>query len=151
MTVDTSLQGASQAECPYLEPEPPAQPHRYVILLFEQPANWTIPANYSRFFPPATIYDRLNFSVPDFMSSSGLSGPIGATFFRAMNGTAQQSSVAATATVSNSDAPASGTPASTTTSTTSAVVATYTAGAASVADTMVGMAVAAVGGFVLLF
>lgn len=152
LTVDSSIQGSSQVECPYLEPAPPAGggPHRYVILLFEQPANWTVPGNYSDISPPVTIYDRLNFSLPDFISSSGLNAPIGATFFRAMNGTAQQSSIAATATVGNSAAPASGTyPATTASGTRSATVSTYTGGAASVEDSIVGIAMAVAGG--LLF
>lgn len=120
-------------------------------MLFEQPPNWTVPANYSFIDPPASIYARLNFSLTDFLSSSGLGDPIGATFFRSMNGTAQQSSIAATATIGNSAAPAGGTATITTASGTgSTPVATYTAGAPTIADSMIGMAVAAAGGLLFI-
>lgn len=147
MTIDASVQGASKVECPYLEPEPPADPHDYVILLYKQPNNWTVPEQYAKINPPSNIPDRLNFSLPDFMASSGLGAPIAATYFRAMNGTAQQSSYAVTATTYGVVVPATDTPVTASASrTNSAPVATFTGGAASAAVSMVELAaVAAVG------
>lgn len=75
-------------------------------MLFRQPANWTIPSNYSSIDLPADLYARAYFNLPDFLSSSGLGAPIEATFFRALNDTAQESASAATATIGNSAMPA---------------------------------------------
>lgn len=157
LTVDPSVAGASQVECPYLTPTPPDSPHRYVIMLFEQPANWTVPPNYSSINPPANLYARAYINLPDFLSSSGLGAPIGATFFRALNGTAQQSASAATATISNSAVPAGATSASATTtggeaasSTVGTPVASYSAGAAPIKNSLAEAAVVGLGGLLFL-
>ncbi|CAO2647312.1 Nn.00g082340.m01.CDS01 [Neocucurbitaria sp. VM-36] len=64
----------------YLPPGPPATDtvaHRYVQLLFRQPAKLDVAQ--SAF---ANTQDRINFNIASFASENGLSAPIAANFFR---------------------------------------------------------------------
>lgn len=132
--VDSTIVGT-----PYIGPMPPAGsgPHNYVILLFEQPSNWTIPANYSSINPPMAEEDVVGFDVVDFVAASKLGAVVGSNYFRVLNGTLAETSSFATATKTGDGAPASATAgmtssstaASTATSTGASVSATATSGA----------------------
>lgn len=64
----------------YLPPGPPATDtvaHRYVQLLFKQPADLQVAQ--SEF---ADTQDRINFNIQSFASENKLSAPIAANFFR---------------------------------------------------------------------
>jgi phosphatidylethanolamine-binding protein (PEBP) family uncharacterized protein len=72
----TSEQGPAQ----YIPPGPPPTDtiaHRYVQLLFQQPAGLSISA--ADF---ADTNNRFNFDVPSFMSKNGVSAPVAANFFK---------------------------------------------------------------------
>jgi hypothetical protein len=63
----------------YLGPSPPASdtiPHRYVELLFQQPASLSVQA--SQF---ADTSARIGFDINSFMSQNGLSQPLAGNFF----------------------------------------------------------------------
>lgn len=106
LTVDVTVRDASSAiGAPYITPAPPQGegPHTYVVLLYEQPPRWSVPSNYSTINPPADVNARIGFQIADFESASGLGEPVGANYFRVLNGTAQETSSAeAAATVSAS-------------------------------------------------
>ena len=69
----------------YLYPLPPAgdPAHSYVVLLFEQPANWHVPEKFSTIGPLSSQADRFGFDIADFVSVPGLDGMIaGANYFK---------------------------------------------------------------------
>jgi len=71
---------------PYLQPSPPVGdiPHRYVFLLFPQPANFSIPAGFN-ISPPPSVTDRIGFNVTDFAAQAHLSAPIAANWITVQN------------------------------------------------------------------
>lgn len=85
----TLLATTQRGPAPYLAPGPPATdtiPHRYVELLFQQPANLNVPA--SAF---ANTTGRFNFDIAKFMTEHKLSKPVAGNFFMVdgkANGTA---------------------------------------------------------------
>lgn len=81
---DTALVGS-----PYVPPQPPAGDgaHDYIILLYPQPDDWNIPANYSNINPPSVAEDVMGFDFADFVAASGLGDPVGANWWREVNET----------------------------------------------------------------
>ncbi|KAI4627678.1 hypothetical protein J4E80_001812 [Alternaria sp. BMP 0032] len=76
----TLLASSEKGPAPYIPPGPPATDtvaHRYVELLFPQPASLNIQA--SAF---AGVQDRIGFDIQSFMSQNGVSAPLAANFFR---------------------------------------------------------------------
>ncbi|KAK4500004.1 hypothetical protein PRZ48_008190 [Zasmidium cellare] len=133
LTVDTTATGASSAVgATYDAPDPPTDDyaHEYVILLYQQPANWAIPRSYSSINPPPQTRKRIGFVMADFQQAAGLDAPVGANYFRVFNGSPQAtSSLSAVPTDSGAPATASGTLATTTGSSTSAPSASSSSGA----------------------
>ncbi|KAF2702833.1 PEBP-like protein [Pleomassaria siparia CBS 279.74] len=81
-TVDGSaklLATTSKGPATYLGPGPPATdtiPHRYVQLLFEQPATLKVTANDF-----ADMNARIGFDINEFMTTEKLSAPLAGNFF----------------------------------------------------------------------
>lgn len=73
--------------------------HRYVILLYSQPADFTPPANLSSPNIGVSV-----FSLADYVSSTNLTGPLAGMYFTVETGTAT-SSVSATSAVVTSTLP----------------------------------------------
>ena len=74
------LASDSKGPAPYLSPGPPATDtvaHRYVQLLFQQPANLKVKA--SDF---ANTTARFDFDINSFMSTNGLGAPMAGNFFK---------------------------------------------------------------------
>lgn len=151
-TGGNSTVNASIPSTEYLPPTPPGGdgPHRYTILLFEQPADFAVPSEYASFIPPNEVTDRFPFDIAGFVKAAGLDAPIGANWFEVLNGTAEETQIALTAVpgptgtmtpaASSSAATATSTPAGTTTSTGGA--STNTATAASTTTAAAGTAAA---------
>lgn len=76
----------------YLEPSPPygSGPHEYTLLLFEQPQDFSVPAQYDRINPPADVDARVGFNITEFIAATKLGTPVAANYFRALNGSAAQ-------------------------------------------------------------
>lgn len=119
LTIDIAATNASTAVgATYIYPQPQADgyAHQYVVLVYQQPANWAVPSNYSRINPPANLYARFPFDMADFQRAAGLSDPVGTDYFRVLNGTAEQTSSLAGATASATMASGSSSAAATTAS-----------------------------------
>ncbi|KZM25101.1 uncharacterized protein EKO05_0009838 [Ascochyta rabiei] len=67
---------------PYLQPSPPVGdvPHSYNIVVFRQPANFSIPAQYRNL-----TNSRLPFNVSQFVSDTGLGQPFAGSYFKVQN------------------------------------------------------------------
>lgn len=65
----------------YLQPSPPKgdTAHRYVFLMYAQPANFSVPAQFSN-----VQANRIGFDVNAFAQSSGLGSPLAANFIMVM-------------------------------------------------------------------
>ncbi|KAI1746103.1 phosphatidylethanolamine-binding protein [Xylaria scruposa] len=77
----TTLTTTANGPVAWFAPQPPAEnpphPHRYTNLLWEQPANWQIPAAANTMLQN----QRLGFNVTNFITAAGLSNPIAANYF----------------------------------------------------------------------
>ncbi|KAF2104748.1 PEBP-like protein [Rhizodiscina lignyota] len=75
---------------PYRQPSPPPgdQPHRYVFMLFAQPASFAIPSNFTE-----VLQTRVPFDYMGFINQTGLTTPLAANSM-----TVQNTSVPATTT-----------------------------------------------------
>lgn len=70
---------------PYIAPDPIVGPptHHYTLLLFRQPANFSIPAEF-RYAMPLNRSDytnRIGFKLPQFVRSAGLELPVASMYF----------------------------------------------------------------------
>lgn len=67
---------------PYLQPSPPVGdvPHSYNIVVFQQPANFSIPAQYSNL-----TNNRVPFNVSQFVLDTGLGQPFAGSYFQVQN------------------------------------------------------------------
>ncbi|KAH6637447.1 phosphatidylethanolamine-binding protein [Boeremia exigua] len=67
---------------PYLQPSPPVGdvPHSYNVVVFQQPANFSIPAQYSNL-----TNQRLPFNVSQFVLDTGLGQPVAGSYFQVQN------------------------------------------------------------------
>jgi hypothetical protein len=70
------------APVPYLQPSPPVGdvPHSYNVVVFQQPANFSIPAQYSNL-----TNNRLPFNVSQFVRDTGLGQPLAGSYFQVQN------------------------------------------------------------------
>jgi len=85
----------------YAGPAPPvgSGPHRYVILIYTQPANFTPPANLSSTTPVGT------YDFPAYVNATGLQGPVAANYIQVEQGAATVT-LSSTAAVVSSTLPA---------------------------------------------
>ncbi|KAF1923600.1 PEBP-like protein [Didymella exigua CBS 183.55] len=67
---------------PYLQPSPPVGdvPHSYNVVVFQQPANFSLPSQYSNL-----TQNRVPFNVSQFVRDTGLGQPIGGSYFQVQN------------------------------------------------------------------
>ena len=74
---------------PYAPPAPPLGSgfHRYILLLFSQPANFVIPQAFQAY----NATNRAKFNATTFASIGGLGAPVEANYFRTQNTTATAS------------------------------------------------------------
>lgn len=87
----TALTSHSDAIAPYFPPGPPAgQTHTYALFLYDEPPNFTIPADYVPIFNnlTASVYNRVGFNLTEFVEQTGLGDPLAADWFLASNTTA---------------------------------------------------------------
>ena len=79
----------SSAIAPYLSPAPPAGSgaHTYVLVLFQQPANFVVPSSFAAIAPPKAESDRLEFNITKFMATAHLRQPVAATYWKELNTT----------------------------------------------------------------
>ncbi|MCJ1285430.1 hypothetical protein MMC26_004770 [Xylographa opegraphella] len=70
---------------PYTQPAPPtfSTAHRYIALLFSQPSNFSVPAN----FQPYNATYRMFFNITTFAAEAGLGAPVLANYFLVSNQT----------------------------------------------------------------
>lgn len=108
----TSTFKISTGGAPYLQPSPPIGdiPHRYVVLLFAQPKNFSVAA-FGGINPPANTTARIGFNVTNFIRLTGLGAPLAANYF-----TVQNTTVNANATTTSTAAAGASTSAKATTS-----------------------------------
>jgi hypothetical protein len=96
-----------QVGAPYLQPSPPVGdiPHRYVVLLFDRPKNFSVPAAFASINPPANTTARIGFNVTNFIKLTGLSAPLAANYFTVqLNASNTTTSAAAGATTAKVNA-----------------------------------------------
>ncbi|KAJ4405113.1 hypothetical protein N0V91_005475 [Didymella pomorum] len=67
---------------PYLQPSPPVGdiPHNYNVVVFQQPANFSLPAQYSNL-----TNNRFPFNVSQFVADTGLGQPLAGSYFQVQN------------------------------------------------------------------
>ena len=88
---------------PYLQPSPPVNDtaHKYTLLLFEQPANFTVPARFKD-----AIKNRVGWDTAAFVNATGLGEALAADWIRVENRTTgANASTSASATPSSSATP----------------------------------------------
>ena len=68
----------------YIGPQPTSLlPHLYILLLFAQPANFTIPSAFAAFLPLGKGgLNRINFPVVEFVKETAIGNPIAANYFK---------------------------------------------------------------------
>jgi phosphatidylethanolamine-binding protein len=87
----TVLTSQSAAIALYFPPGPPAgQTHTYALFLYDEPPNFTIPADYVPIFKnlTASVYNRVGFNLTEFVDQTGLGNPLAADWFLVSNTTA---------------------------------------------------------------
>jgi hypothetical protein len=67
---------------PYVQPSPPVGdvPHAYTFILFSQPANFSVPAQYA-----GVVQTRIAFNTSQFVKDAGLGEPLAANYMRVQN------------------------------------------------------------------
>jgi phosphatidylethanolamine-binding protein (PEBP) family uncharacterized protein len=67
---------------PYLQPSPPVGdvPHAYTFIVFPQPANFSVPAQYADL-----AQNRVGFNTSQFLKDAGLGQAIAANYIRVQN------------------------------------------------------------------
>ncbi|KAF2263491.1 PEBP-like protein [Lojkania enalia] len=77
-----TLNVPSPGEAPYLQPSPPVGdvPHAYTFMLFSQPENFTIPAQFN-----AVLESRVGFNMSGFVEAAKLYDPLAANYIRVQN------------------------------------------------------------------
>jgi phosphatidylethanolamine-binding protein len=97
----------ASAPAPYIGPNPPAEnpafPHRYVELLYREPANFQVPASEAN-----AIQTRRGFNMTTFVQATNLSTPIEANFFQVVNNSLSTGSPTGTGAHSSGTAHATG-------------------------------------------
>jgi hypothetical protein len=67
------------------------QIYRYILLLFLQLENYTLPKVFENFLPPDGQH-RIDFDGAKFMEAAGLGGPVAANYFTVEGATVQERS-----------------------------------------------------------
>jgi phosphatidylethanolamine-binding protein (PEBP) family uncharacterized protein len=67
---------------PYLQPSPPVGdvPHAYTFIVFPQPDNFSIPAQYAD-----VANNRVGFNTSQFVKDAGLGAPLAANYIQVQN------------------------------------------------------------------
>jgi hypothetical protein len=67
---------------PYLQPSPPVGdvPHAYTFIVFPQPANFSVPAQYANL-----AQNRVGFNTSQFLKDAGLGQALAANYIRVQN------------------------------------------------------------------
>jgi hypothetical protein len=67
---------------PYLQPSPPVGdvPHAYTFIVFPQPANFSVPAQYADL-----AQNRVGFNTSQFLKDAGLGQALAANYIRVQN------------------------------------------------------------------
>ena len=100
--IDGELFNLTDSEAVYAGPTPPPGPyHRYIFLLFLQPPGYEFPECFSAVLP-LTLLARRGFDIKQFMQVVGLSEPIAANYFSAVNTVLATSTRLATGTTMSS-------------------------------------------------
>ena len=125
----------------YITPTPPGGDiaHRYTLLLYPQPKDFTVPEAYASFSPPADVNARYPFNMSGLADAAGLGQPIATNWFRVINDTATDTGSSATSTASGSTDTASAA-ATTTTSGTPASTSAPSSASASASSSATGAA-----------
>ena len=63
------------------KPAPGTGRHDYTLVLYRQPADWTVPSNYASFCAPMNFDARVPFNISDFAQASGLRDPVASNYF----------------------------------------------------------------------
>ncbi|KAF2401253.1 PEBP-like protein [Trichodelitschia bisporula] len=74
---------------PYRQPSPPPNDfaHRYVFLLYAQPAGFVIPQSYANINPARSREDRVGFDIRRFVKEAKLGKVLAASWVEVRNGT----------------------------------------------------------------
>lgn len=93
----------------YIGPQPPSPlPHSYTLLLFAQPANFTVPSAFAGFLPLGKGgLNRVNFPVIDFVKETAIGSPVAANYFKEGSANVTTTSPATRMTASASVVPCS--------------------------------------------
>ena len=77
------LESDSPCVVDWLAPAPPpfSAPHRYIIVVYQQPANMDVSKWNTKFVKPVSIASRIRWSLDDFASQAGLEEMIAASYF----------------------------------------------------------------------
>lgn len=99
----TTTLTSHQAEiAPYFPPDPPAgQTHIYGVFLYNEPADFAVPADYIPFFknltaPGSSVFNRVGFNLINFVAETGLGAPVAADWFLVSTPNAAESSTMTT-------------------------------------------------------
>ncbi|KAF9731593.1 hypothetical protein PMIN06_010606 [Paraphaeosphaeria minitans] len=81
-TQTLKLENPSKDLAPYLRPAPPLHdiPHKYTLLLFAQPENFTVPARFK-----SLLKSRVGWDTAAFVNATGLGSALGADWIRVQN------------------------------------------------------------------
>ncbi|KIW95534.1 uncharacterized protein Z519_04119 [Cladophialophora bantiana CBS 173.52] len=88
----------------YVPPTPPAgdKAHRYTLLLYSQPKDFSIPSSFESFFGSSDLDARLGFDMAGFADAAGIGQPVGANWFQVQNDSQPPPSSSTTASSSTS-------------------------------------------------
>lgn len=100
-TQSLKLASSSLDLAPYLQPSPPVNdtPHKYTLLLFDQPENFTVPARFK-----SLLETRVGWDTASFVNATGLGQALAANWIRVQNVTGSANATAS-ATPSASSTP----------------------------------------------
>lgn len=89
LTILLPANDASSVTGDYLSPTPSGSTaHHYQFVLYRQPANFSLPADFDRFLPPITsvtvagVQHRLGFNFTHFQQETALGAPVAANWLR---------------------------------------------------------------------
>lgn len=106
----TGLASTASVIAPYINPQPPAgQSHTYTLFLYDEPSNFTVPADYTAYFANLTAspLNRVGFNMTKFTDESGLGSPVAANWFLVSNFSSSTPSTTASTTLSPTSVPTS--------------------------------------------
>lgn len=77
----TSATGPASYQAPAPPAETPAHPHKYIFLLYEQPASFTVPSSQK-----SAVQKRIGFNYTTFATDAGLKDPVRANYLQVPSG-----------------------------------------------------------------